>query len=71
MAKQKENEMNRIEHKQRHVELHRALDELIADWITHTDKRPSSATVFDLMSWSHEQTQNPTEEEPRTDIIED
>jgi len=30
------------EHKQRHVELHRMLDELIADWIANTVKEFSS-----------------------------
>ncbi len=44
------------EHKARHVELHRALDELIADWIGSTTKLPSTSTVLELMEWSHGQT---------------
>lgn len=52
------------EHKKRHQELHEALDELVADWITHTEARPSTGTVLDLIRWSHKQTLRPTE---RTD----
>lgn len=49
------------EHKARHIELHRALDELAADWMRHTGKHMSSATVLELLEWSHKQTKNPTE----------
>jgi hypothetical protein len=52
------------EHKERHEMLHRNLDELVADWIAHTRKVPSKSTVLELMEWAHEQTLNPTEEEP-------
>lgn len=55
--------MTTDEHKQRHVELHKALDELFADYISH---RPQQSTFLDmpfgqLMEWSHQQTQQPTE----------
>ena len=53
--------MNKEEHKKRHLELHGYLDELIADWINHTEKVPSKSTVLELMEWSHEQTIEPTE----------
>ena len=46
-------------HKARHIELHRCLDELLADWIQHTGKLPSKSTVLDLMEWSHKQTVEP------------
>jgi hypothetical protein len=51
-------------HQQRHVELHRALDELVADWITHgpgadLDRRPSERTIMELMKWSYRQTVEP------------
>ncbi len=46
-------------HKQRHEQLHRMLDELVADWITHTNGRPSGSTVMDLIEWSHIQTKLP------------
>lgn len=49
------------EHKQRHLELHKMLDELGADFIRHTDKLPSKSTIMELMTWSFEQTKNPTE----------
>jgi len=49
------------EHKARHVELHKALDELVADFIRHTGGMPSRTTLTDLMGWSWTQTLNPTE----------
>lgn len=43
------------EHRLRHVELHQAFDELLADWIRHVrTARPSTATVLELMQWSHQ-----------------
>ncbi len=55
-------DIKREGHKARHVSLHHSLDELSADWIRHTGKRPSEHTVLDLMKWSHEQTKSPTED---------
>jgi len=52
--------MTEKEHKIRHLELHRAPDELAADFMHHTQKLPSETTVVELMKWSYEQTQNPT-----------
>jgi hypothetical protein len=55
--------MNESEHRLRHIQLHQALDELVADFLTHNpDKRPSTATIMELIKWSHEQTQNPTKD---------
>jgi len=51
------------EHKQRHMELHKNLDELLADWIGHTFSLPSTSTVMQLLDWSYQQTLNPTEVE--------
>lgn len=52
------------EHKQRHVELHKALDELAADWMDHQSASNgrlfSNTTIMELMEWSHLQTLNPT-----------
>ena len=48
-------------HKQRHVQLHRSLDELVADWLYQTGSLPSKNSVLELMQWSHAQTENPTE----------
>ena len=39
------------EHKARHVELHNALDELVADWISITECLPSQNSVMALMQW--------------------
>lgn len=49
-------------HRKRHVELHKSLDELVANWITHTDSLPSKCTVMELMKWSYSQTISPDEE---------
>ena len=48
-------------HIKRHKELHKALDELMADMIDHTHKMPSQTTVMEMAEWSHQQTINPTE----------
>lgn len=53
--------MTTEEHRARHVALHQALDELVADFIVHTGWFPSRATIFELMDWSHQQTLEPTE----------
>ena len=49
------------EHRERHRELHKAFDELLADFLTHTEKLPSKTSVLELMTWSNEQTVEPTE----------
>jgi len=51
------------EHRARHIELHRWLDELVADWVSHTGKFPSTSTVMELIEWSHKETESPTERE--------
>jgi hypothetical protein len=48
------------QHRQRHVELHQALDELIADFLHHTGELPSHASILRLMEWSYSQTKQPT-----------
>lgn len=53
-------EMSLEEHKQHHVELHKAFDELLADFISQTDALPSETTILHLLRWSLEQTENPT-----------
>lgn len=50
------------EHRTRHAELHKALDELFADYMRHhATARPSNTTLTQLIEWSYLQTQNPTE----------
>ncbi len=52
-------------HRLRHVELHKELDELVADFLRHNrDARPSTTTLMAFMRWSYEQTMQPTETEP-------
>lgn len=52
--------MTKEKHKERHLELHKNLDELIADYIMHNDKMLTETTVFELMQWSYTQTVDPT-----------
>ena len=53
--------MNPEAHKQRHIELHKSLDELLADFIGHTERLPSKTRLKEFLAWSHQQTINPTE----------
>lgn len=51
-------------HAERHVELHKALDELFADYIIHHPEKSaySSLPILELLQWSYLQTVKPTEE---------
>ena len=54
--------MTKAEHKRRHEQLHRSLDELFADYVYH---HPVVGIYLDipykkLLEWSFEQTKNPT-----------
>ena len=53
--------MNFKEHKQRHIELHKALDELFADFILHHKQFDSFMNIplKDLTTWSRWQTIKP------------
>jgi len=46
------------EHRERHAELHRRFDELLADWLTHTGGSTDDS-IFTLIEWSHRQTLKP------------
>jgi len=48
------------EHRAHHIELHKALGELVGDWIRHTGKRPSQGTILDLLEWSAAEMVTPT-----------
>ena len=57
--------MNEQEHKQRHAELHKALDELVTDFITATSasfKGLRGTSVLELMQWSGNQAEGPDHE---------
>ncbi len=47
------------EHASRHAELHKYLDELIADWIDSSGRPSLQYRVLDLMHWSAKQTDSP------------
>lgn len=53
--------MTREKHRLRHIELHRHLDELFADFIKNNPNLSTytGATIKDLMEWSHKQTIEP------------
>lgn len=46
-------------HQLRHQELHKAFDELLADFIGNTKRLPSKTTIMEFMEWSYQQTVNP------------
>ena len=50
-------------HRQRHIELHKALDELFADYIVHHrgEHGFTEMPLRRLLEWSHTQTIQPTE----------
>ena len=47
------------EHQKRHVELHRAIDELLADWLAHMPDASIDRAIIDLVQWSYKQTLSP------------
>jgi hypothetical protein len=54
--------MKKAEHKKRHIELHKSLDELFADYIYHHSEQLSfnDMPIIELIKWSSSQTKNPT-----------
>ena len=58
--------MTHVPHRQRHIALHCAFDELLADWLVHTMLVPlqtpcgTNRPIKDLSRWSYEQTLYPT-----------
>lgn len=44
------------DHKKRHIELHKSLDELFADFIEHNELPFTSRPIKDLLDWAHKQT---------------
>jgi hypothetical protein len=59
VAKQEE-----LRHRERHVELHKHLDELLADFLgsTNCQHLPTETPLMTLMEWSFKQSNSPTEE---------
>jgi len=52
--------MNKEQHRQHHEELHKAVDELVADFISQTEQLLTKTSIMDILIWSHGQTKNPT-----------
>ena len=48
-------------HQERHVFLHKHLDELLADYINETEKLISETKFWEFIEWSHLQTMSPSE----------
>lgn len=48
--------MKEDKHKIRHQELHEMLDELVADFISETEKSLRETNLMELMEWSYKQT---------------
>ena len=59
--------MNTEEHIQQHKDLHTSLDELLADFIGHTERNLSNTTLMEFLEWSHSQTVNPSEDKDGND----
>ena len=59
------------EHKARHKILHQHLDELLADYISHHPQQTqfTKMPVLQLIQWSKEQSENPTEEQNEVNVI--
>lgn len=56
--------MTTAEHKKRHQDLQRALDELVADFIAHGklgEHLPNATPISHLMAWAADQANAPTE----------
>jgi len=53
--------MNDIEHRARHLKLHEALHELVADWIIHREEgqRLSTLSLLHFIEWSAQQCSSP------------
>ncbi len=52
-------DMEKVEHVMRHKELHRELDELMADFIKNTGRLPSETSLMEFAEWSFKQTKKP------------
>ena len=50
--------MTKEEHKKRHLELHKAMDELFADAISH-GSLGTGKPILELIKWSFKQTVEP------------
>ena len=52
------------EHKLRHQQLHKALDELSTDFVRHNEgKLCSKITIMELIAWSYKQCEFPDKKE--------
>lgn len=56
-------EEKRKYHIERHIMLHKYLDELIADYIYHAGKLFSETNLLEIMEWSYQQIINPSEKQ--------
>ncbi|MCK5610510.1 hypothetical protein KAR91_52035 [Candidatus Pacearchaeota archaeon] len=54
--------MTKEEHIKKHKELHKALDELVADYLAQAKGGNTASSIYELMVWSYYQTSNPTGE---------
>lgn len=53
--------MDKEKHILKHKELHKRLDELVADFIGQTKKSLVETSLMAFIMWSADQTANPTE----------
>lgn len=62
MAKQ--HTLSYADHAKRHQELHKSLDELLADYLDQTGADISDIDMFKFLEWSHAQCTKPTVKAP-------
>lgn len=53
--------LTKQQHKERHEVLHKMLDELVADFIDHTQGSLNGTSIMQLIEWSYQQTKQPDE----------
>ena len=62
MSVEDKKNLTKAMHKASHRDMHNSLDMLVAHWIASTGKRPSQATLLELMAWSGGQAECPNHE---------
>jgi hypothetical protein len=53
--------MTKKEHIAQHIKWHEAINELIKDFVLHTNQSPRETSLLTLLEWSYCQTKNPLE----------
>ena len=60
--------LTKDEHIKIHKTLHNSLDQLVADFISHTGKSLEETSIMELIKWSHQQTIEPVSKEGHYEV---